>query len=128
MLRYANKYERDTRAIPTGTENTTISAVVTVMEFSVGMRGYLAQVGKHPDARSSSCRVDSSETALRCTVFENPYARIPLPEDLPGSLFRGAYDERFGAVGAHIRRKFAGEGWLELESLDGKRSDFAQRP
>ena len=56
---------------------------------------------------------DISHTVLRTRVYENPYARIQLPE----GLFRGEWDERFGPVDEYIERKYAGQKVRSLETM-----------
>ena len=47
-----------------------------------------------------------SSKPVRCVVHENPYARMPLPQD----LFIGPYDERYGADReGQIVRLYAGD-------------------
>ncbi|MBL8878495.1 MAG: nucleotidyltransferase domain-containing protein [Phycisphaerales bacterium] len=59
----------------------------------------------------------SAGNSPRVGVFENPHARIALPE----SLFHGEYDERyqFNLSTGKIDRVFAGRGLREIERLDG---------
>jgi len=56
---------------------------------------------------------NTAETALRVVVYENPYARIPLPRD----ILRGPYDERFGPERESVLRLFAGAEIDKLEHL-----------
>ena len=57
---------------------------------------------------------DLNEEYLSAIIWENVFARIPIPRD----LFCGPYDERYGADGEIVTRVFAGEGILAYEQLD----------
>jgi hypothetical protein len=59
---------------------------------------------------------DISLRQLRVVVHENPYARKPFPED----IFRGVYDERYGAHEGKILRKYAGAEIERLEAEEGR--------
>jgi hypothetical protein len=54
---------------------------------------------------------DQTERQLGVIVWENPFARIPLPRN----IFCGPYDERYGAEGDYLTRVFVGQGISELE-------------
>lgn len=102
-------------------QNTTISALITLRYVGVGQARFQA----HMHENEKRCRVlgegwltlkvdfDRTERQLGVVVWENPFARIPLSRD----IFRGAYDERYGAEGDYLTRVFAGPGIDELETL-----------
>ena len=57
---------------------------------------------------------DSEEQHLGVIVWENSFARIPLPR----TLFCGDYDERYGVNDKGIvTRQYAGKGVIDYESL-----------
>jgi len=63
--------------------------------------------------RARGTASDWSLTQIRVVVHENPYAN-PDHVALYSELFRGPYDERFGAKEGHIERLFCGEHIAEL--------------
>jgi hypothetical protein len=63
-------------------------------------------------AAAKTVPTTDEDAVLRVVVYENPYARIPLSRD----LFRGAFDERWGAEGGLIRRVFVGDRLAALET------------
>jgi len=111
------KMEHDVRGI----QNTTFSAVL-VMEHFYHLRKHLVKIDhlrrrKYGDQAGNNNLLnelpDPDATPLRLVVYENPNARIPLPPD----LFRGPYDERFGADGSYYIRIFAG---TEIEAIESE--------
>ena len=48
---------------------------------------------------------DATRLPLRVVVHENPYARIPLAPE----LFRGPWDERYGALDGRVQQLFQGD-------------------
>jgi len=111
MLRY------DKNQTPIDVQNTTLSAVIAVQEYHVGMREFLANLGRDEEQRP----LDVNHVEVRVITCENPFARISIPD----GIFCGPFDERYGGVDGTIQRKFAGKEWLRLEQLDGKKSFFA---
>jgi hypothetical protein len=108
-------------------QNTTISALVVVEKFPLGQRRLASrwvrketELGRKQSweefiAFAASLKpegIDAAETVLRVIVYENPYARIPLPRN----IFVGPLDERFGPDGDNIKRVFAGVRLQELEA------------
>jgi len=53
---------------------------------------------------------------VRVSVYENPYARIPLSRD----LFNGPFDKRFGTEGQFVRRIFVGPEVARFEEVLGE--------
>ena len=51
---------------------------------------------------------------LRVVVYENPYARKRLPEE----MFRGSYDERYRLSNGYMTRLHAGANITEVEKLE----------
>lgn len=109
-------------------QNTTISAILVLEQFNIGMRRFEVEVAREEQRlgkslslqehsalvnRSSGTERDISLRQLRLVIHENPYTEsIPFPQD----LFNGQYDERYGLVEDRIERIFAGE---EIRKLDG---------
>ena len=99
---------------PTRTQNTTISALITLRQVGVGMRQYRTMVKKYPKlsieetlnaAAEAFPNFDLGEKQLGVIVWENVVARIPLSRE----LFTGPYDERWGVDGNHQGMVFRGE-------------------
>jgi hypothetical protein len=63
--------------------------------------GLIEEMGDNGDARR-----------VRMVVYENPFARIPLDRE----LFRGPFDERWGADNGFMRRVFVGKEIVRSES------------
>ena len=110
---------RERRGVPTGPQNTTISAILVLQSLSIGNRRFQAHVRQLEQERGAKLAIeeifDESERAsgterdgdlrqLRIVVHENPYARAPLP----GELFRGPYDERYGGRDGRVQRLYCG--------------------
>ena len=53
---------------------------------------------------------------VRVVVYDNPFARIPLPQD----LFRGPFDERWGVDGEFMRRVYVGSELAAIEAVLGE--------
>lgn len=73
--------------------------------------------------REAACGSESdiSLRQLRVVVYDNPFARIPLPSE----LFRARFDERYARSGdqpGRVIRTFAGE---EIEKLEAQEREFA---
>jgi hypothetical protein len=113
-------------------QNTTISALIALTPFPVGQRHFEIELYRkeHELGREFNLEefvhfaesltaqgLDSAEMALRVVVYENPYARNPLPRD----IFLGPYDERFGPEKGRILRLFAGAEIEKLERLTERR-------
>jgi hypothetical protein len=111
-------------------ENTTVSSIMVLEKLEVGRRRFdrcfqekrrqlgrdlsIQEWGKLFQSAQGTER-DCSLTQPSVIVHENPYARIPLPQE----LFRGPYDERYGTDDSGmIHRKYAGANLLELEALE----------
>ena len=114
------------QGVPVDVQNQTISSVIVLQNLAMGQRRFrkslkqrerelgrsltLEEFQRELD-RARGTERDGSLSQLRVVVHENPYARLPLPRD----LFRGPYDERYGAEDNRITRVFAGE---EIKSLE----------
>lgn len=125
--------------------NTTFSAVGVLSEITVPdpefEQEYERRIaafrnerrGEPPMEECLRIRTGLHHQQIRCTrgvqprvaVFENPFARIPLP----GDLFSGRYDSRsrFDRSLGRIERVFAGEGLLEVERLTQGSGDLLQK-
>jgi hypothetical protein len=99
---------------PTHSQNTTISALLTLRHVGVGMRQYQQILKEYPTlsmeqtlaaAAERFPNFDLGEKQLGVLVWENAVARIPLSRE----LFTGPYDERWGAKGNHQGIVFRGE-------------------
>jgi hypothetical protein len=113
---------------PIEPQNQTISAVLVLNQFPIGQKRLEAHVRKIERERklgpgefdleeymrliddSRGTDRDCSLTELRGIVHENPYARIQFPPE----LFKGPYDERYGAQEGRIRQLYAGSGIKNL--------------
>jgi len=104
--------------------NTTFSSIISLVPYPVRRKRLLIARDKrkreagrelmHEEWRATAKSVltTDEDTVVRIVVYENPYARIPLP----ATLFRGPFDERWGADGDLIRRVFVGDLLAELET------------
>lgn len=98
-------------------QNTTISALLTLRRIEIGkarLLRYLETIGA-PDFAinpelASEIGFDPNENQLGVIVWENVYARTPLPR----SLFRGRYDERWESHGSRVGRAHVGERLAEF--------------
>jgi hypothetical protein len=100
------------------TQNTTISALVSLRHVAVGMCRMRSIFKEHPHLSiSESVEVaserfphfDVEERHLGVIVWENAVARIPLSRD----LFTGPYDRRWGVEGSNQMIVFEGEALRE---------------
>ncbi|MGH9774851.1 MAG: hypothetical protein ACRD50_07870 [Candidatus Acidiferrales bacterium] len=120
MLRYAN-------GEAVAPQNTTISAIIALHHFPLGMRRLSMHVDKVKAASGRDLTIeevwkicgeargtplDASLRQLRVVVHENPFARKALTTD----LFCGQFDERYGVSDGLLKRVFAGQGILNLEA------------
>ncbi len=98
--------------------NTRISALITLYEYNIGF----LRAGRWLTNALNSVRAgeislnelpqpdfDASEKVLAVSVWKNVYADIEFPDE----IFRGCYDEHWGAVGEYIRRTYIGSGRVE---------------
>lgn len=115
---------------PIELQNRTISAILVLELLRVGLRRFAAFVAQIEKQRGKeeggldvqeylglieACRGtdrDPALTQLRGVVHENPHARIHFPSE----LFRGPYDERYGAKDGRIQRLYIGTGADALPS------------
>lgn len=114
------KMHRERSGVPKNPQNQTISGIIVLGRVSAGERLFHADIRaleqgerRHIDleerlqklerARGTLC--DFRHRPLRVVVHENPYARITVP----GNLFQGQWDERYGPRDGCIRQLFQGE-------------------
>lgn len=101
-------------------KNTTISALITLRDVAVGRRR-LRQIWNQqpglsiPDAIEAAtgqfgADFDAYETQQGVIVWENIYARIPLPRE----LFNGPFDQRWGLDGNDLAEVSCGSRLAEL--------------
>lgn len=101
-------------------QNTTINAIIALRGVRIGEKRFvhehLAQFGGDEVYAHLGDDVgyDKTEIGRGVVVFENVHARVPLDRQ----LFRGRFDERWGADGDAVTRIFAGPGVLEYDALD----------
>lgn len=99
-------------------QNTTISALITLRHVRIGQmryRKFIRDLRKQSSIDASiQFEYDIDEEHLGVIVWENVFARMPLPRE----LFCGPFDERYGADGEYIKRVFAGDAVLEYEELE----------
>lgn len=104
---------------PTYTQNTTISALITLRHVAVGMRQYRQMLKKLPGlsidetlaaAAERFPNFDLGEKQLGVIVWESAVARIPLSRE----LFTGPYDERWGVDGNYQSVVFRGQRLADL--------------
>jgi hypothetical protein len=109
-------------------QNTRISAVIALEAFAIAQREFrieLAKKQQEEDRRLSGEEFHefyqshsdvSQRTALRVLVYENPYARKRLPDD----LFTGPFDERWGPMANQpdIERLYVGAELAKLEAAE----------
>jgi hypothetical protein len=101
--------------------NTRISALITLRRIAVGKR----RVRRIQQDNSHMSFWEAHDEAIRrfgadyfeelkqgVIVWENAYARVPLPRN----TFNGPYDERYGHDGSHITRIFCGSAFHEFDS------------
>jgi hypothetical protein len=111
--------------------NRTISAIVALRRIQLGQRRILASLAKEEvelgrkftfeetwmrTRELSHGEMHLDLKPIRVCVCENPYATFQFPSE----LFRGPYDERYGADDGHLRRIFVGDGLTTLEQLERK--------
>lgn len=100
-------------------QNTTLSALITLRYVSIGqarLQAHMRELEKQRPVTIEDWFIvevdfDRTECQLGVIIWENPFARIPLPR----GIFCGLYDERYGIEGDYLARVFAGEGVVELE-------------
>lgn len=100
--------------------NTRISALITLRRIAVGRRRLRRTRQDNPgmtfdDAHNLACERFGAdyveELQQGVIVWENAYARVPLPRD----AFNGPYDERYGLDGSDITQVFRGSAFEELD-------------
>jgi hypothetical protein len=106
--------------------NSTISALITLRPIRTGYARLCNDLRVQKQSQygfdlgkwvGSDRDFDTEEEHLGVIVWENVFARIPLPRQ----MFSGAYDERYGLNDeSRLTRVFAGEGVLEYENLMGE--------
>lgn len=111
--------------------NTTISGIVVLEHLNVGLRRLLVNRRRWEKSRGRDATKlefyamieqadgtirDVSSQVLRAVVYENPHARLSVPEQ----LFNGPYDERYGIRDDQATRAFAGEEIKKLEAEENE--------
>jgi hypothetical protein len=91
-------------------QNTTISAIIALERFRVGQKEFQILVAQKEFEEQRSLPVEEfmehlelnhdayERRVLRTIVYDNPYARKPLPSD----IFVGPFDERWGPSGGSV--------------------------
>jgi excisionase family DNA binding protein len=103
-------------------QNTTISAMIALERLPVGQRECRIRMAREElnvsyqlswdeifEMSNPTCPAEE-RLVLRTTVYENPYARIPLPAD----IFCGPFDERWGPQDGSIVSKYIGPELADL--------------
>ena len=105
--------------------NTTISALITLRHIRTGYAKLCKTFRDNKDRPgfdlgkwlNQSRDFDSEEQYVGVIVWENHFARIPLPRN----LFCGSFDERYGVDdNGNLSRLFVGRGVFEYEALLGE--------
>lgn len=119
------KMHRERSGVPVAAQNQTVSGIIVLGRVAAGERLFEAemQVREEREGRRleleerlrelellSGTRCDFRRRPLRVVVHENPYARIPIPFE----LFRGAWDEHYGARDGRIQQLFQGDEIAKL--------------
>jgi excisionase family DNA binding protein len=106
-------------------QNTTISAIIALERFRVGQKEFQILVAQKEFEEQRSLPVEEfmellelnhdayERRVLRTIVYDNPYARKPLPSD----IFVGPFDERWGPSGGSVCQTFIGP---QLETLKAR--------
>ena len=111
-------------------ENTIISAIIVVERYPIGEKRFRLfvyekeqELGRElgveeylqTSEQSAGTERDLSLNRVRVRVHENPHARIPLDR----RLFKGPFDERYGAIDGPERfgQVYAGSGVADFEKL-----------
>lgn len=109
--------------------NTTVSSVIVVGTYPLRMNQIRIAVKESQRALGRRTTIEEDLEfyeaipespdlrRVRVTVDENPYARIPLAQD----LFRGPFDQRWGAEGEFIKRLYVGPEVARLEKDWGEK-------
>ena len=116
-------------------QNTTISAVIALERLSVGQRECLIRMTREELNESRQLSWDEAfemskptcpaeeRLVLRTVVYENPYARIPLPAD----IFSGSFDERWGPRDGQMIAKYFGAELTQLPRSWERDTVFSRR-
>ena len=114
------KMHRERSGVPVAPQNQTLSAIIVLGRVTAGERQFNAEMRAREEREARPIELEerirelelASGTAsdfrrrpLRLVVHENPYARMPIPEE----LFRGPWDERYGARDGRVQQLFLGE-------------------
>lgn len=123
------KMHRERQGVPIAPQNQTISAIMVLQQFPIGERRFRAEVRRREQECGAKLELeqyyelidqaqgtdrDLSLRQLRVVVHENPYARMPLP----GELFRGPYDERYGGLDGRIQLLYQGDEIARLPETE----------
>ena len=119
------KMHRERVGVPVAAQNQTVSGIIVLGRVAAGEKLFDAamQAREEREGRSiewderlqelgmvSGTRCDFRRRPLRVVVHENPYARMPIPAE----LFKGPWDERYGARDGRIQQLFQGDEILKL--------------
>lgn len=100
--------------------NTRISALVTLRRIAVGRRRVSRVRQDNPGMSFGGADILAAERfgadylgelQQGVIVWENAYARVPLPRN----VFNGPYDERYGLDGDDVTRVFCGSAFREFD-------------
>jgi excisionase family DNA binding protein len=109
-------------------QNTRICALIALERFAVGQRQFRIELKKKEQEEERRLTAEEfhkfyqshadacQRTALRVLVYENPYAKQRLPND----LFTGPFDELWGPIHnqADIKRLYIGRELANLEAAE----------
>jgi hypothetical protein len=118
------KMHRERSGVPVAPQNQTVSGIIVLSRVTVGERLFNAEMRAREERNgpvgleerfrelelASGTPLDFRYRPLRVVVHENPYARIPIPME----LFRGPWDERYGARDGRVQQLFLGEEMAKL--------------
>ena len=116
---------RESGGVPIAAQNQTVSGIIVLGRVAAGERIFNADMQAREEHEgwpfaleerlremelASGTRSDFRRRPLRVVVHENPYARKPVPPE----LFRGPWDERYGARDGRIQQLFQGDEIVKL--------------
>jgi hypothetical protein len=120
------RFEASLRAgVPIAAQNQTVSGIIVLGRVAAGERIFNAEMQAREEREgrrfeleerlrelelASGTPCDFRRRPLRVVVHENPYAR----ERIPPELFRGPWDERYGARDGRIQKLFQGDEIVKL--------------
>jgi hypothetical protein len=119
------KMHRERAGVPYAAQNQTLSGIIVLGRVAAGERIFNAEMQAREEHQgwpleleerlremelASGTPSDFRRRPLRVVVHENPYARIQVPPE----LFRGPWDERYGARDGRIQQLFQGDEIVKL--------------